>query len=294
MKILRALLLTALIMLIAIGLVLTFFPDLKEQVLGYSLVHRLKAGDQSDVALTVQLARGGEIVGEEVKLGSQVPAEGLQVNIRMVETVQATGREEMVLYDIKEMRRDKVGEGMKGVLGTEPFSLRVPAHGGVSAILRSGTAKNEILSDMNYQEFGLLLWPMLPAKRIKPASRHFSGSFKFKTTLLQTEELELDHRLNGELVKIQSVQGQDYAQLDYEGYIDPTPVKGETKVTGQGTIAGSVLIDMQTGRVGYGNFIFKHDYLLELKGARYRWVEQVDVKFYRGGASPLPSASPGP
>lgn len=291
MKKLRALLITALIMLVLTGVVLTFLPNLREQLFGYALYHHLKVGEENDLALTLDLTRGSEILGEGVKPSDQLRGDRLQVAIRLYEKVESTGREENLRYEVREMRREKLGVGMPGVLGTEPFSLRVPARGGVISILRPDPAKNEILTDANLEQFGLLIWPMLPEHRIKTDSRNWSGSYTFKTSILG-EELELTHRLSGKLLNIEPHNGKDYAVIEFEGYIDATPTRGEMKVTGQGKVLGKAMIDLETGRNVLGAYNLTQDYLLELKGARYRWFENQDLKFFQGqtplGAVPSP------
>ncbi len=298
-RILQAVLITGLILLIILGIVFALFPDLSAQVFGYDLHHRLKAGDESDLALTLDLTRGGEIIGEGVHPSSQIPADQLQVSIRLYEKVQKPGREATIDYEVREMRRDKTGEGMKGKLGTEPFTMRVPARGGVTELQRTGMAKDEILQNSNLFQIGLAMWPLLPAGRLTDSTPGWSGAFTCKTVILG-EEMDLTHRLDYKLNGFKHLNGRDYALLDFSGYIDPRPLKGELRVTGQGTMRGQALIDLQSTRNVFSNCLLVQDYLLELKGARYRFFEQQDIKFYRGkspeevteelrGASPSPS-----
>lgn len=281
MKLLRALLITAVIMAGLVGALLTFFPDLSAQLLGYDLRPQLKAGQESDLALQLKLTRGGEIIGEDVKPSKQIPADVLPVAIRLYEKVQSPGRETNIDYEVREMRREETGTGMKGKLGTEAFTLRVPVRGGVSEVIRTGTARDEILQNGNLGQFGLLMWPLLPKERLREDTRPWSGAFSFKMKILD-EEIEVTHRLEYKLDSFKHLKGKDYAYITFQGYIDPKPVKPGIVVTGQGTMQGWALIDLASKRNTVATYKVVQDYLLELKGARYRFYEEQDLQFFRG------------
>ncbi|MCE7871938.1 hypothetical protein DYH09_16385 [bacterium CPR1] len=297
-RVLRALLLTVLVMVTLMGLLLTFVPNLREELIGHTLRHRLKAGEEGDVALTMVLTRGQEIVGE-ARPSDQLRGEQLQINIRLYESVESTGREESIRYEVREMRSEQLSAGIRGVLGKERFTLRIPARGGLVSVLRSGASKQDVLADSNLGQFSLLLWPTLPDQRITAKDARWSDKIILSRKLL-TEELRLVHKLDFKLIRMEERQGKDYALIEFSGYIDPEMVTGEMKPAGQGKVVGRSMIDMATGRAVLGAYDLRQDYLLELKGARYRWFEHQDLKFYRGKtpdeleAELLSSPSPSP
>jgi hypothetical protein len=297
-KLLRAILATALVMAALVGIVVTFFPDLTTQVMGYDMRYRLQKGEESDLALVLKLTRASEIIGEGVKPSDQIPGDILPLNIRLYEKIQSPGRETNIDYEVREMRREETGKGMKGKLGAEPFTLRVPVRGGISEVTRMGTAKDEIMMNGNFGQFGLLMWPLMPSERLREDTKPWSGAFPIKMDILG-EEIEVTHRLEYQLDGFKRFKGKDYAHITFDGYLDPKPLKAGLKVTGQGTMKGLALIDLATTRNTLAAYNIKQDYLLELKGARYRFYEDQDLQFFRGKTpeevqSTLQGPSPSP
>lgn len=297
-RVLRSLLLSVLIMVTLMGLLLTFVPNLREELLGYSLRHRLKAGEEGDVALTLTLTRGQEILGD-ARPSDQLRGEQMQINIRLYENVESTGREESIRYEVREMRSEQLSAGIRGVLGKERFTLRIPARGGLISVVRSESSKQDVLSDSNLGQISLLIWPSLPDKRITIKDARWSDKIILQRKIL-TEELRLVHKLDYKLVRMEERNGKDYALIEFSGYIDPESITGEMKPAGQGKVVGRSMLDLSTGRAVLGAYDLRQDYLLELKGARYRWFEHQDLKFYRGKTSDeleddlLASPSPSP
>ncbi len=279
-RVLRSVLLSVLIMVTLMGLLLTFVPNLREELLGYSLRHRLKAGEEGDVALTLVLTRGQEILGD-ARPSDQLRGEQMQINIRLYENVESTGREESIRYEVREMRSEQLSAGIRGVLGKERFTLRIPARGGLVSVVRSESSKQDVLSDSNLGQISLLIWPSLPDKRITVRDARWSDKIILQRKIL-TEELKLVHKLDYKLVRMEERNGKDYALIEFSGYIDPESITGEMKPAGQGKVVGRSMLDLSTGRAVLGAYDLRQDYLLELKGARYRWFEHQDLKFYRG------------
>ncbi|MEW6279133.1 MAG: hypothetical protein AB1758_10945, partial [Candidatus Eremiobacterota bacterium] len=261
------------------GGAILFSPDLRMQVMGARLTHRVQAGDEGDVSFTATLTRGRELLGSGEAAAEPSLQEHIQLNFTLHEKVQSAGREEALEYSMRSMRSEQLNAEAKRILSHERFLLRVAQAGGLVDLSRPADASRDVLGDSALSQLFLGIWLPLSPSWVRPGKSQWSAAVNLDSEPLAGEKVRLQHRLDIRFSSIEERAGKRLALLDYAGTIAPT---GEG-VTGQGRILGKSLVDLETGTALVGSMLLEQDVRLEDPelGVTYRFYEHQDVKFWR-------------
>lgn len=260
----KRVLLALLLFVAVIGGIVFLVPEVRLGLIGTTLRHRLQRGATEEVAVMSILSTGNEIrqltdqTGGILTIPTQeARPESYDLRMGLEETVENTGGEQVVRYRIHEVRSEQLGTTGGEDLTASVWLMRALPTGLVVNLSRQKGKESRVLDETRLSEILAAAWPGLPKGLVRPgATWNARWDAPLQLRLMKETSLLLQHRLTYRLEDFRTEGDLHVARILVTGEIVPTAAgepQAGTALAGTGKVEGTVIVDVDTGRVVLAN-----------------------------------------
>lgn len=250
-----------LIFLAVIAAVVFLVPALRLSLVGTTLRHRLQAGAPDDLSVMSVISGGNEIrplTDQVLTIPTQnARPESYDLRLALQETVESTGKEEVLGYRVMGVRSEQLGTTGGEDLTGNTYQMRGLSTGLVTGLARRRGKASKVLDEARFSEILAAAWPALPRTLVRPGSTWTDRwDAPVHLRLLKETPIVLQHRMRYKLLAFDRDKDLQLARIQVSGDIIPGAggeVDPGTVIAGTGRVEGIALVDVATGRTVLAN-----------------------------------------